>query len=168
MPWQDATLNCYIIRASTIRAGKPLTLIVKNNVAHRAAVRAINVYLYAVGAHFLIFRRSCHFHSLVLRIQLSLSFFANDYFDSFFLHNNVFRSWLLDGLVIPRQSTHQASVRERRSTFGLLQFFFLPEPDFRFGTQRSGEVQALYAARRAAPKGLQDSAQGFNPWEPSK
>ena len=48
-------------------------------------------YLGTVGGYFLLFRWSCHFHSFFVRIQLSFCFFANDYFNSFLLHNDIFR-----------------------------------------------------------------------------
>jgi hypothetical protein len=48
-------------------------------------------YLGAMGGYFLPFGWSCHFHSLFVRIQRSLGFFANDYFNGFFLHNDIFR-----------------------------------------------------------------------------
>jgi hypothetical protein len=65
-------------------------------------------YLSAVGGYFLLFRWSCHFHSLFARIQLSFRFFANDYFNTFFLHNNIFRFRLLIELVVLHRSTNHS------------------------------------------------------------
>ncbi|MEA3162482.1 MAG: hypothetical protein QOE88_300 [Verrucomicrobiota bacterium] len=86
-----APLDRHRIGIPTVRAGKPFTLILEVTVSYGAAMWARDPDLGTVGGYFLLFRWSCHFHSLFVRIQRPFRFFANHYFNSFFLHNDIFR-----------------------------------------------------------------------------
>jgi hypothetical protein len=85
-PNYGVLLDRHRIGIPTVRAGKPFTLVLEITVSYGAAMWAGDPYLGTVGGYFLLFRWSCHFHSLFARIQLSSRFFTNDYFNSFFLH----------------------------------------------------------------------------------
>jgi hypothetical protein len=86
-------------------------------------------YLGTMGGHFLLFRWSCHFHSLFARIQLSFRFFTNDYFKSFSLHNDIFRFRLFELSLSFRIARQTLILREERSAFARLQSIFVAQTD---------------------------------------